>query len=610
MPKKIENFVMEYKIGAGQYGEVYKGYDKETGQEVAIKSMPRSLFQGKFKELFENEVRALKTCKNINIIKMIDIKRTSHNIYMILEYCNEGDLKDYLKLKGKLSEDEAVDFLIQILNAFKTLVKYNIMHRDFKPANVLKHNGIIKVADFGFCKLLGEEGKAMTMLGSPLNMAPEVLLGKTYDSKADIWSIGSVFYELLFGTPVYNVSDIKELVKLVHTYEIEIPKKGHTVSKVVEQVLREMLTMDPEKRITWGELFGHKINTYRDEKLKKDLNTSLNNSSKQNLRENMSKFYISTNRVVQHMQDYNKKSQINEYTRQLVKGTASKSLVYDGPAIQYFQDNDEKEETKIEDPKDSNSDTNSNNDAMSDLESSKVSTGTALLENRTKMIQKNSDRTLHERNKCAFLGSLADESSTVNLKLSEHAALVLMKKCNYMVDILKRVLQKGDKLLLKVYSLEQWETWIQTKEFENILKYITEEEEIFQAYYSSIVEKFEEKDKSDLDLIPKFKEIATSELDKEKQLQFEEVYVKVLTKYLGDVLNETNSPGRTPEDLRLLWQHADNLITALLLEETFAFKDELDRQFNFTKFYEELQTLDIDLLKKRVNQRLGKLKVL
>ena len=74
------------------------------------------------------------------------------------------------------------------------------MHRDFKLANVLRHDGVIKLGDFGFAKLLGSEDEtAETILGSPLNMAPEILDHQPYNSKADIWSIGVAFYEMLFG---------------------------------------------------------------------------------------------------------------------------------------------------------------------------------------------------------------------------------------------------------------------------------------------------------------------------------------------------------------------------------------------------------------------------
>lgn len=105
-------------------------------------------------ELLENEIKVLRTCDNINIIKLYDIKKTANNFYLILEYCNEGDLSQYLKKNKTLPEKEAIEFFLQILNCFKTLVKHKIMHRDFKLANILMHDGEIKIADFGFSKLL------------------------------------------------------------------------------------------------------------------------------------------------------------------------------------------------------------------------------------------------------------------------------------------------------------------------------------------------------------------------------------------------------------------------------------------------------------------------
>lgn len=78
------------------------------------------------------------------------------------------------------------------------------MHRDLKPENILIHNGNIKIADFSFCKLLQEKtGLTRTMLGSPIYMAPEVLKGESYTSKTDVWSMGIVFYRMLFGKCPY-----------------------------------------------------------------------------------------------------------------------------------------------------------------------------------------------------------------------------------------------------------------------------------------------------------------------------------------------------------------------------------------------------------------------
>ncbi len=141
----------------------------------------------------------------------------------MLEYCNEGDLQQELKAKGKFSEEDSVEYLCQILNAFKTLVANNIMHRDFKLPNILKHNGIIKIADFGFSKMLGDDQYTSTMLGSPLNMAPEILGGKEYTNKADIWSIGVCFYEMLFGKNPYTAKTIVDLLKKIKSNPFQIP---------------------------------------------------------------------------------------------------------------------------------------------------------------------------------------------------------------------------------------------------------------------------------------------------------------------------------------------------------------------------------------------------
>lgn len=95
MPKLIDNYVLSRKIGQGQYGEVFKGYDRATNADIAVKSIRRENVKGnfpsklgKFKELLESEIKVLKSCECHNIIKLYDMKKTSNNYYLILEYCN------------------------------------------------------------------------------------------------------------------------------------------------------------------------------------------------------------------------------------------------------------------------------------------------------------------------------------------------------------------------------------------------------------------------------------------------------------------------------------------------------------------------------------------
>ncbi len=89
-----------------------------------------------------------------------------------MEFCDDGDLDAYLKKRKYLTEEEAIEILCEVIHGFQHLHKHKIIHRDLKLANLLRHDGIVKIADFGFSKILGEDELTKTMLGSPLNMAP------------------------------------------------------------------------------------------------------------------------------------------------------------------------------------------------------------------------------------------------------------------------------------------------------------------------------------------------------------------------------------------------------------------------------------------------------
>ena len=131
------------------------------------------------------------------------------------------------------------------------------MHRDLKPDNIFFHNGIIKLGDFGFCKNLNSADQmARTMLGSPIYMAPEVLRGEIYSNKADIWSLGVVLYEMLFGHCPFQSNSIAKLIEVLNTKQLEFPG---TVSIFLKDLIIKMLTKDSAKRVGWMEMFQIKI---------------------------------------------------------------------------------------------------------------------------------------------------------------------------------------------------------------------------------------------------------------------------------------------------------------------------------------------------------------
>ena len=118
-------------------------------------------------------------------------------------------MKELLKKKGRMDEEEAFEVITQILCGFTQLVQEKIVHRDLKPANILIHDGIYKIGDFGFAKYVDNFGTQMlkSCVGSPIYMAPQLLQRQEYTTKCDIWSIGVIFYEMIFGRHPWTARD-------------------------------------------------------------------------------------------------------------------------------------------------------------------------------------------------------------------------------------------------------------------------------------------------------------------------------------------------------------------------------------------------------------------
>lgn len=131
------------------------------------------------------------------------------------------------------------------------------MHRDFKAANVLLHHNVCKIADLGFAKQVKEESMTTTVLGTGLTMAPEVHQEKAYGRKADIWSVGVVFYQLIYGDyPFKGMSDYDILQSIKNTR----PNYSKVnISDKARDFIDRCLTVDPKARISWKEVYSHPL---------------------------------------------------------------------------------------------------------------------------------------------------------------------------------------------------------------------------------------------------------------------------------------------------------------------------------------------------------------
>uniref|UniRef100_I3JWD1 non-specific serine/threonine protein kinase n=1 Tax=Oreochromis niloticus TaxID=8128 RepID=I3JWD1_ORENI len=250
-------------VGHGAFAVVFKGrHRKKTDWEVAIKSINKKNLS-KSQILLGKEIKILK--EPINLLKLNVI--VADGVCLRTQYCNGGDLADYLQAKGTLREDTLRVFLQQIAAAMRILNSKGIIHRDLKPQNILlsyvgrkKSNisGIrIKIADFGFARYLQSNMMAATLCGSPMYMAPEVIMSQNYDAKADLWSIGTVIYQCLVGKPPFQANSPQDLRMFYEKNKNLQPIIPRETSPQLSDLLLGLLQRNQKDRMDFDTFFSH-----------------------------------------------------------------------------------------------------------------------------------------------------------------------------------------------------------------------------------------------------------------------------------------------------------------------------------------------------------------
>ncbi|KAG9353932.1 hypothetical protein JZ751_012056 [Albula glossodonta] len=196
------------------------------------------VFKGRHKEELKHE----------NIVALHDF-----------QYCNGGDLADCLHSKGTLSEDTIRVFLHQIAGAMRVLQAKGVIHRDLKPQNILLSHGggrksspsntCIKIADFGFARYLQSNMMAATLCGSPMYMAPEVIMSQNYDAKADLWSIGTIVFQCLTGKAPFQASSPQDLRLFYEKNKNLNPNIPRETSSHLRHLLQGLLQRNPKDRM-------------------------------------------------------------------------------------------------------------------------------------------------------------------------------------------------------------------------------------------------------------------------------------------------------------------------------------------------------------------------
>ncbi len=248
-------------IGNGMFGKVEKIIRISDGKNYVWKIIDFKSMSEKEKAQIVSEVNILRELKCPFIVKYSDriVDKQTTKLYLIMEYCSNGDLARFIKInkvKNNLIDEEFVwKVFAQIVLALKEChqrsnngVLQPILHRDIKPANVLLDSNMnIKMADFGLAKQLnGRSDLASTNVGTPYYMAPEVISEKDYDDRADIWSLGCLLYELCALHPPFDASNAVSLALKINTGQFsKLPSK---YSNALCDAIYSMLVVDKHKR--------------------------------------------------------------------------------------------------------------------------------------------------------------------------------------------------------------------------------------------------------------------------------------------------------------------------------------------------------------------------
>ena len=269
--------VMPPPIIKGKIVSVYK-VRHDNGTIFTLKKIKRTI-PGTNTPMEQKYIGAgiyiMNTLTHPNVIRLRHFWLSGSNYNIIYDFFDRGSLDQEIlnwnnaqNLTFPQREMKCVFYLMQILNGFMALHTLRVMHRDFKPSNVhLKNDGSLVIAEFGICQL-GLELAGTAGKGSFAYMAPEVLPGKeapSYSNKVDLWSIGVTFYEMVFGEPLYTITEEdpakaeKEWREQVGTRNGETlwAPQGGIISPECEDLIKRLLDLDSGQRISWSEVFNH-----------------------------------------------------------------------------------------------------------------------------------------------------------------------------------------------------------------------------------------------------------------------------------------------------------------------------------------------------------------
>ncbi|CAD8052584.1 unnamed protein product [Paramecium sonneborni] len=249
---KLKDIQVLSHLGKGTFGQVFKVIYKNK-----IYALKQQLKQQVLQDVkyIQSELSIMKYLNHPFVVKLYHSFQTQNYLYMLLEYCENGDLTNYMAKGTIIQESQAIFIIAQIILALEYLHSLNLIYRDLKPENVMiTNNNYIKLIDFG----LSKEGFNIThtFCGSPAYLSPELLNGQGVTQSTDLYTMGLLLYEMLSGYPPHFSNNIRLLLNGIQNEELRIPKN---FSGSVKNFLEQVITKDPFQRLNIKQIKNHII---------------------------------------------------------------------------------------------------------------------------------------------------------------------------------------------------------------------------------------------------------------------------------------------------------------------------------------------------------------
>lgn len=260
LPDKVGKYDIIDVLGRGSMGVVYKGHDPYVDRLVAIKvasNTDRGEEAGEMAQrMFVNEARSAGRLDHPHILKVYEAGEAEGRPYMVMEYVDGGDtLRNYCKPDTLLPIKEVVRLVRQCADALDYAHRSGVLHRDIKPANVmLTRDGNAKIGDFGIARRVGaDQTQIVGWFGSPLYMSPEQAQDAEVTQQSDLFSLGSLCYELLAGTPPFLAKGLTGLIqKVVHEDPTALTQTRPEIPQRLWRVVQTMLAKTLDRRYREG----------------------------------------------------------------------------------------------------------------------------------------------------------------------------------------------------------------------------------------------------------------------------------------------------------------------------------------------------------------------